>query len=75
MKREATKTRLNNILCGDREDMNEATRAAALNDFTKVAKEYFDTGEINFDMKRGKSGTDVTLSFRATRIKNFTALK
>lgn len=75
MKRETTKQRLNKILTEDREEMNEATREAATAEFTRVAREYFETDDVTMTMKRGKGGTDVTVSFRATRVKNFTILK
>ena len=75
MKREATKIRLKKMLDDDKEEINDATRAAALSDFTHIAKEYFDTENVALNIKRGKSSTDVTVSFKATRVKNFTTLK
>ena len=75
MKRDTTRLRLNKMLSDDREDMNEATKTAAHTDFTRVAREYFDTDNVVFSVKRGKSGIDVTVSFRAARVKNFTTLK
>lgn len=75
MKREATKLRLKKMLDDDKEEINEATRAAALADFTHIAKEYFDTDHVNFNIKKGKSNIDVTLSFKASRVKNFATLK
>lgn len=75
MKRENTIQRLNKILTEDREEMNEPTRAAALAEFSRVAREYFETENIDMNMKRGKNGTDVLVSFRATRVKNFSILK
>lgn len=75
MKREATKLRLKKMLNDDKEEINDATRAAVLADFTHIAKEYFDTDTVNLNIKKGKSGTDVSLSFRASRVKNFTTLK
>ncbi len=75
MKREATKLRLNKMLNDDKEEINEATRAAALSDFTHIAKEYFDTENVTLNIKKGKNGSDVTVSFRASRVKNFTTLK
>lgn len=75
MKGEATRQRLEKILTEEKEEMNEPTRAAALAEFTKVAREYFEVESIDMKMERGKSGTDVSVTFRATRIKNFTVLK
>lgn len=76
MKREnTTMQRLNKILIEDREEMNEPTRNAALADFAKVAREYFETDGVDLNMKHGKNGTDVFISFRATRVKNFSVLK
>lgn len=75
MKKEMTKLRLNKMLNDDKEEINEATRAAVLAEFTRVAKEYFDTQNVVLNIKRGKSCTDVALSFKATRVKNFTVLK
>lgn len=75
MKREATKIRLRKMLSDDKEEINDATRAAALADFTHLAKEYFETDNVALNIKKGKSGTDVTVSFRATHVKNFTTLK
>ena len=75
MKRENTRQRLDKILTEDREEMNEPTRIAALADFSRVAREYFETDNVDMNMKRCKTGTDVILTFRATRVKNFTTLK
>lgn len=53
MRSETTKSRLNQMLNADKEDMNEATRQAAIADFTRVAKEYFETeGELSFQTKK-----------------------
>lgn len=75
MKRETTIKRLNQILTEDREEMNEPTREAAKSDFTRVAREYFETDGVDLNMRRGKYGTDVVVSFRASRVKNFSVLK
>ena len=63
------------MLNDDKEEINDATRAAVLSDFTHVAKEYFDTDRVSLNIKKGKSGTDVAFSFKASRVKNFTTLK
>lgn len=75
MKSENTKQRLKKLLSEDREEMNEATRAAALAEFSRVAREYFETQHVDMNMKRGKNGTDVNVTFRASRVKNFGTLK
>ena len=75
MKRETTRQRLDKILTEDREEINEPTKIALFNEFSRVAHEYFDTEDIHLNMKHGKNGTDVTVSFCATRIKNFSILK
>ena len=75
MKSKTTKERLNRLITEDREEINDGTRAAALLDFTRVAREYFDTENVEMNIKRAKGGTDVSVSFRASRVKNFTTLK
>ena len=75
MKKETTKIRLKQMLSDDREEMNDATKAAALADFTHIAKEYFETDNVAMNVKKGKSSTDVSVTFKATRVKNFTSLK
>ena len=75
MKSKTTRERLNQILTDDREEINESTRAAALLEFTRVAREYFETEGVEMNLKRGKSGTDVNVVFKATRVKNFTVLR
>ena len=75
MKREITKLRLKQMLSDDKEEINDATRAAALADFTHIAKEYLDTNNVSLNIKKGKGCTDVTVSFRASHVKNFSTLK
>ena len=75
MKRELTKQRLDKLINEDLEVINEPTRAAAQTEFERVAREYFETDNVTLSIKRVKSGTDVSVSFRATRIKNFNVLK
>ncbi len=75
MRSETTKMRLNQIINADKEEMNEATHAAAVADFTHVAKEYFETDAIDFQMKRTKNHIEVSITFSADRVKNFTILK
>ncbi len=76
MRGKFTKQRIERMLEQDKEDMNEASRGAALEGFLHVAEEYFDVeGQPSFSVKKGKGGYEVDLSFRATRVKNFTVLK
>ena len=75
MKSERTKQRLDKMLNVDREELNEPTRAAVILEFNRVAKEFFETQGISLNLKKLKSGTEVTVSFRAVRVKNFSTLK
>lgn len=76
MRSEVTKERLKNILHADKEEMNEVTREACIADLKRVAMEYFETeGELTMEMRRGRSSTEVTVTFRALRVKNFTMVK
>ncbi len=75
MKKEMTKLRLKKMLDDDKEEINDATRAAVLAEFTRIAKEYFETEGVALNIKKGKNCTDVAVSFKATRVKNFTVLK
>lgn len=64
------------MLDADKEALNEASRRAATADFTRVAEEYFETdGPVTLRTEAVKSGTEVTVRFRAHRVKNFTTLK
>lgn len=76
MKNKNSKIRLEQMLDRDKEDMNEASKKAALADFERVAREYFDLDEgANLEIKRGKGSFDVRFSFRAVRVKNFSVLR
>ena len=75
MKKDLTKSRLSSMMEMEKQEMTEATRAAALLEFTRIAGEFFDTDDVSLNLKRGKSGLDVVVSFRASRVKNFTTLK
>ncbi len=68
--------RLHNILEADKEELNGASKQAAIAHFKRVADEYFEIdGELGLDMIRGKNGSEVTVKFRIHRVKNFTCLK
>lgn len=71
-----TKERLADMLAQNHETINSATEKAAVSEFTRVAKEYFETdGNLDFQVTRSGSGYRVTVGFRALRVKNFTTLK
>ena len=68
--------RLHSILESDKEEMNEASKAAALADFSRVAEEYFETdGSLSLEIERGKRGAEVIVKIPIRRVKNFTRLK
>ena len=76
MREKSSKRRLELLLAQDKEDMNEASKQEALADFMRVAGEYFDVvGNPVFNVKRGKGGYEVNLTFRAARVKNFSVLQ
>lgn len=76
MRGKESKIRLEQMLNRDKEEMNEATRKAALADFERVAGEYFDhDGGAKLTVKLVKGGYEVNFSFRAARIKNFSVLR
>lgn len=68
--------RLKRMIDHDKETLNEATRAAAVADFKRVAEEYFQTdGGFLLTSRETPGGTEVVFTFRAVRVKNFTVLK
>lgn len=70
------KDRLVEMLDKDKAEMNEASKAAAVADFMRVAGEYFEPeGEPRFTVERTKGGYQVSLTFRAVRVKNFSVLQ
>ena len=76
MRSEVTKERLMGILHADKEEMNEVTREACIAEFSRVAVEYFETeGEVAMEIRRGRSSSEVSITFRANRVKNFTIVK
>ena len=67
--------RLENLLRRDKAVISEDCEAAAVRDFAHVAQEYFDLdGRVSFSLQEEKNGALVTLTFRITRVKNFTVL-
>ena len=76
MRSEMTKERLLGILHADKEEMNEVTREACVAEFSRVAAEYFETeGDVTMNVHRGRSSSEVTVTVRANRVKNFTMVK
>ncbi len=75
MKEKNSKFRLEQMLDRDKEEMNEASKKAALADLVHVACEYFDLdGDAKLEVKRVKGNYEVNFSFRAVRVKNFSVL-
>ncbi len=67
--------RLEDLLRRDKALISEQCEAAAVRDFAHVAQEYFDLdGRVSFSLCEEKNGAFVTLTFRITRVKNFTVL-
>ena len=67
--------RLEDLLRRDKAVISEECEAAAVRDFAHVAQEYFDLdGRVSFSLRGEKGGRAVTLTFRITRVKNFTVL-
>lgn len=76
MRDRESKLRLEQMLDRDKEEMNEASKKAALADFERVAGEYFDVdGDAKLTVKRVKGTYEVSLAFRAVRVKNFSVLQ
>ena len=72
----SSKSRLEQILDRDKEEMNEASKKAALADLERVAGEYFDLDDnAKLSVKRVKGAYEVNLTFRAVRVKNFSVLQ
>ena len=70
-----SRMRLKQMLDRDKEEMNEASRMAALNELLRVAGEYFDVdGNGILTVKHVKGRYEVNLTFRAVRVKNFSVL-
>lgn len=76
MREKNSKFRLEQMLDRDKEEMNEASKKAALADMQRVAGEYFDVdGESQLTVKRVKGTYEVSFSCRAVRVKNFSVLQ
>ena len=76
MREKESKSRLEQMLDRDKEEMNEASKKAALADLERVAGEYFDVdGAPTLEVKRVKGRYEVHFAFRAVRVKNFSVLR
>lgn len=74
--REDPKARLSRLLETDKAEITSDCARAAKRELMRVAAEFFETQDpCAITVKRNKNGYEVTLTFHATRIKNFTALK
>lgn len=74
--KEEDRRRIARMLEQDKEGLNRESRAQALRDFCRVAREYFDLdGEPVFTVEKERHGFSVALSFKASRVKNFTVVK
>ncbi len=74
--KEEERARLLRLIGQDREGLNHESREEALRDFLIVAREFFEvSGEPEFSIVKERRGFDVTLRFKADRVKNFTAIK
>ncbi len=70
------KERLENLLRRDKAVISEECEEAAVRDFAHVAEEYFELdGEMGFSVREDRGKTLVTVSFRVSRVKNFTRLR
>lgn len=70
------KERLENLLRRDKAVISEECEEAAVRDFAHVAEEYFELdGEMGFSVREDRGKTLVTVSFRVSRVKNFTCLR
>ncbi len=73
--REEERLRLKRMLEGDKEELSPRMRQAAIADFKRVAEEYFETdGGFRLETEKSGRGTEVRLTFRIVRAKNFTSL-
>ena len=74
--KEEDRIRLSRLIEQDREGLNKESREEALKGFLHVAEEFFElAGELAFTVTKERRGFDVTLHFKADRVKNFTAIK
>lgn len=73
--KEEEKRRIDDLLHRDKAIITDAVEAAAVRDFARVAGEYFELdGGVVFSMREERGKTTVSISFRITRVKNFTTL-
>lgn len=69
------KKRIDDLLHRDKAIITDAVEAAAVREFARIAAEFFELdGDITFSMREEKGKSFVNISFRITRVKNFTTL-
>ena len=69
------KKRIDDLLHRDKAIITDAVEAAAVREFARIAAEFFELdGDITFSMREEKGKSFVSISFRITRVKNFTTL-
>ena len=69
------KKRIDDLLHRDKAVITDAVEAAAVREFARIAAEFFELdGDITFSMREEKGKSFVSISFRITRVKNFTTL-
>lgn len=74
--KEEDRLRLSRLMEQDREGLNKESKEEALKNFRRVAEEFFELeGPMDFDVAKERRGFEVTLRFKAVRVKNFTAIK
>ena len=67
--------RLNKMLAADHEDIGEKTREAAIREFLRIADSFFTVeGGLTLNCERKGKDYAVSLSFRASRVKNVHSL-
>lgn len=68
--------RVNSVIQADKSVMSDGCKMLVLQDFAKKFEEYFDLQTPpNMEIVFTKGGYDVTVRFRAERVKKFNVLK
>lgn len=73
--KKGTIERLNHMLAADHRDIGEKTREAAIREFTRIANAYFALEDgLSLSCERKGKGYEVTIAFRASRVKNIQSI-
>ena len=73
--RREERARIDEMLHRDKAVITDAVEAAAVRDFARTASEYFELdGGITFSMREEKGKSEVCITFRINRVKNFSTL-